>query len=275
MCRTPEEYRQRDHRLNKPICLTGLDGWAGKGKSTAVLQGVSQMKVANVRLEYFTPNNIAVLLSISQTSAQHAKAFFESHFQHDEARSASVPSRKSAKDTLFENSQRVCDYIELVQTCLVFAYTSLEAFANLSIPSGYVDAVQVKTRGTVEHYDKNAIERWVALRDKLDSILPGIYATSRPSAQPFWGLFVKLEDYRNEIVHQKSITSTEFYKRYFERDIFKVCNSPIDVMSFFFDESYRKNRTNPLWPWLINRENVVPVRASDSSEIELIDDNGR
>jgi hypothetical protein len=271
MCRTPREYRKADHRLNKPICLTGLDGWAGRGKSTAVLQATSEMRVCNESLEYFTPNNIAVLLSISQKSTQQARAFFEEHFRAHEKTSAPMVPKRTRKDILFEKSKWVCDYIELIQTSLVFAYTSLETFANLSIPDSYVFAVQVKTRGTVEHYGKDAIERWVALRDKLDSVLPDIYRTSKPSMQPFWGLFVKLEDYRNQIVHQKSITSTEFYKRYFERDIFRVCNSPIDVMGFFFDESHGKNYTNPLWPWLINRKNVLPVRASGSSEIELIE----
>lgn len=51
-------------------------------------------------------------------------------------------------------SSTVCDYIEHIQSAIVFAYTALETFANLSIPESYLYHVESKSKGIKEIYDK-------------------------------------------------------------------------------------------------------------------------
>lgn len=59
-----------------------------------------------------------------------------------------------------------------------------------------------------------------------------------------------LEKYRNDIIHQKTIDHTEFYKVYFKPGTFDACKSPILVIRFFHDAHADENRTNPIWPWI-------------------------
>lgn len=84
------------------------------------------------------------------------------------------------------------------------------------------------------------------------------------------GHFLNLELYRNEIIHQKSISHTEFYKVYFKESIFSVCQSPVELITFFHDSHAEENKTNPLWPWLEGLETLPINREYDSSKFEVV-----
>ena len=168
------------------------------------------------------------------------------------------------KEFLNEISSKVCDYIEQLQTAIVFGYTALETFANLSIPDDYTYETTKNPKGIIETYDKTAIERWLSLKTKLQYILKEIYETKNPEHQKWWGHFSNLEKHRNDIIHQKSIDSTSFYKEYFKKNIFQVCESPLSVIKFFYEAHAENNRTNPIWPWLVNDKNYFPILDSSS-----------
>ena len=165
----------------------------------------------------------------------------------------------------------MCDYIECLQTAIVFGYTSVETFVNLSIPNEYTFETKNDSKGIKETYDKAAIERWLSLKMKLQYVLKEIYKTKNPESQKWWGHFSNLEEYRNEIIHQKSIKSTSFYKAYFKKSIFQACESPLSVFRFFYETHAENNRTNPIWPWLVNDKNYFPVNLQyDSQDFEVI-----
>lgn len=52
----------------------------------------------------------------------------------------------------------------------------------------------------------------------------------------------------------------------FKRNLFEVCAIPEGVMSFFFGNREDKEKTNPLWPWIINGNNEFPVSYNYKSE---------
>lgn len=265
----PQSYRVAELRLNKPVCFKKIEG--GTEVGSMLVQDLEEIIISGARLTYFTPNNIAVLLSISNKSLAKAKNIFSEKLDPQKVNLALQSAYINKVDFLNKKSGEVCDYIELIQTSITFAYTALETFANLSIHENYIYEVKVKTKGTKELYDKEAIERWVTLRDKLLYILPDVYGCNKPDKEKSWSYFIKLEKYRHNIIHQKSINSTEFYKTYFRRDIFDVCNAAEKIIRFFYKQDAEKNRTNPLWPWMINSENYFPVTYSfDSQNFEVI-----
>jgi hypothetical protein len=266
----PEQYKIADPRLNKPVCYQQIEG--GKIAGSMLLQDIETAAIEKGKeISYFCPNNIAVLLSISSKSLDKAKELYDKFFQAPSAKFRLDKIKEDKKIFLNRVSSTVCDYIEHVQTAVVFAYTALETFANLSIPEGYLYYIENKSKGIREAYDKEAIERWLSLKVKIQYILREIYCSKKVEHQKWWGHFSNLERYRNDIIHQKTITSTSFYKEYFKAAVFRSCESPISVIKYFYEAHAENNRTNPIWPWLANDRNYFPVNLQyNSSNFEVI-----
>lgn len=260
----PNQYKIADYRLNKPVCLQEIE--KGTVKGSMLLQDIDSVIVEKRKATYFCPNNIAILLSISSKSIESAKKLYNSYFKDSSNNIELEKADGDRKAFVNDVSKTVCDYIEHVQSALVFGYTALETFANLSIPDDYKYEQKNTSKGITETYDKQAIERWINLKVKFQYILRGIYQTKKLESQKWWGHFSNLEKYRNDIIHQKSIDSTSFYKDYFKTNIFSICESPLTIIKFFYAEHSEENRTNPVWPWLVNEENCFPISTKYKSE---------
>lgn len=100
------------------------------------------------------------------------------------------------------------------------------------------------------------------LRKKIKEILVDVYKTKSMNKDLF-DKYLKFEEIRNDIIHQKSIDHTDFYEKYFKRDVFDYCRNPEEVILFFFKEREIKDYTNHLWPWIVNEENDFPSRIWD------------
>ena len=265
----PERYQIADPRLNKPVCHQQIQ--EEKITGSMLLQDLDTVSIGSGKeVTYFCPNNVAVLLSVSSRALDKAKEVYEKFFLAPDAEFRLEKIDEDKKTFLNRVSSAVCDYIERVQTSLVFAYTALETFANLSIPEGYLYQTENKSKGVKETYDKNAIERRLSLKVKVQCILKEIYETEDVDHQKWWGDFSNLEHYRNEIIHQKTIQSTSFYKKYFRASVFSVCECPLPIIRFFYEAHADKNRTNPVWPWLVNEKNYFPIDSQyDSQSFEV------
>jgi hypothetical protein len=266
---TPDRFRPVDRRLMKPVCHQSYDGGVLQGSMLVQdIDKVSLNKKDNIT--YFVPNNIALLLSVSDKSLQEAKKIYSKYFSNKEIELDLEKMAGDRKKMMNQASSLVCDYLESIQTSIVFGYTALEAFVNLSIPDEYEHTTEKNSKGIFEIYDKKAIERWLPLKTKVKLILTDIYKTKKIETQKWWGYFLNLELYRNEIIHQKSITHTEFYKVYFKQSIFSICKSPGELITFFHDSHAEENKTNPLWTWMNGLETLPINREYDSSKFEVI-----
>lgn len=262
----PDEYEIFDMRIKKPLTFE-VFGKIDEGGSM-VLQETDEVIISNKKLDYFIPNNVAVLLSIASKALKKSKEFFENNFNPLKTNIELLKSDEKIKFTK-QKSIEVCDYIEQIQTSIVFSYTALEAFANLSIPENYFYFQNVKSKGIDERYDKAAIEKWINLNTKLKSILPQIYKTKQIDKTKEWSYFVKLEKFRHEIVHQKSIEHTDFYKVYFQKDIYSICSCAETIIKFFYD-NHSLDKSNPLWPWIIGKEKEFPIFQGDQKDLKLL-----
>lgn len=261
----PQDYEIFDKRIMKPITYQ-LSFEEEKIEGSMVSQIIDDVQIGKKKIEYCMPNNVGVLLSISKKSNEQAKKYFKEHFE--EIDQANIDKEDKIK-FLKRKSIEVCDYIELIQSSIVFSYTSLEAFSNLSIPENYFYVQKIKSKGIDERYDKEAIEKWINLTTKLNVILPEIYKTKKLQETNLWSYFTKLEKLRHEIIHQKSIDRTEFYKVYFNRDIFKVSNIGEEIIKYFY-KNQKLSISNPLWPWVIGDKKEFPIFKADPERFEVI-----
>ncbi|EMV9369368.1 hypothetical protein AADU81_003158 [Vibrio alginolyticus] len=254
-----DKYKYRDIRALKPICVDCKDH--PQYPMSVAFQETDKVNLSKGKqLEYFVPNNIALLLSNSRKSLDKAEVMYkEQLLKH-------IPSdEEKFVDQLWSNCSLVSDYIELMQTAIVFGYTALEAFANISIPENYTYISKPNSKGIKEQFSKEAVERWVRLQDKLNVILPDIYNTSVLNKQKFWPHFIALEECRNNIIHQKTIDRTSFLFEYFKPKIFEILRVPEKIIVHFYEANGAKNKqeasANLMWPWL-KGNSTFPVMTS-------------
>jgi len=266
---TPDCFELGDTRLMKPVCHQRYEN--GSLQGSMLIQDINKVSLnKKTNITYFVPNNVALLLSVSEKALNAAKKTYTTNFSNPEIK-LDLDKMDGDKKAMMNNaSSLVCDYLENIQTSIVFGYTALEAFVNLSIPENFTYTVKKNNKGISEVFDKKAIERWLPLKTKIKNILTEVYSTQIIDDQKWWGQFLRLEQYRNDIVHQKSISHTEFYKVYFKKSIFDVCKSPSEVIRFFHDAHAEDNRTNPIWPWMEGARSLPVNTSYDSSKFEVV-----
>jgi hypothetical protein len=127
------EYEIFEPRLKKPIAFV-REGDPPAEKFALIFQAIDDIKInRNKKIKYFVPNNIALLLSNSDKALIEAKHIYKNQINPD--KTANDPTnQKDITKFLKEKSSTFCDYIEKIQTGIVFSYTAVEAFANISIP---------------------------------------------------------------------------------------------------------------------------------------------
>lgn len=268
VCKYPKDYKAFDPRANKPICY--LDKEPQKDASM-VIQEIENFKFPNkikgkkISFDYFAPNNIGLLLSNKNKAINRAKEIYKSNIDPLTI-DHSIVSGESHKHTIEVKSKFIYDFIEEIQTAVVFGYTAIEAFTNLSIPNDYEFKTLANSKGIVEIYDKPSVERWLSLKVKISEVLTDIYKTKSLKMLKIWNSFNTFEQLRNELIHQKSINETDFYKKYFNPTIYELCQTPEKIIEFFFYERADKKFTNSLWPWIINTKNDLPISYDYNSK---------
>lgn len=255
----PSDYKLFDIRATKPICykdspIVGSDA-SMVLQEIDVIEFTTKINGKQNKLQYYSPNNVGILLSISNKSLLKAKEVYDHSLNPDKVDHLNG----NGIEWLINKSSVVYDYIENIQTAIVFGYTALEAFTNLSIPVNYEFKSEPNNKGVTEIYDKEAIERWLPLRTKISQILLEVYDTPSITQKNIWNKFLQFEEMRHEIIHQKSINQTNFYKKYFKTASFDLCCTPEEIIKFFYEERKNKEETNPLWPWIINTSNDFPI----------------
>jgi len=171
------------------------------------------------------PNDVAIYSNIADKALNEAKVF------HAEEIVPRVNSDFPPKTLNQENLKRYYDYFENVVTAVVFAYTSIEAFVNICIPSDY--SYKLEKNGNVTNYNKSEIEKTFALRDKLKKILPEILDSDNPCEEKWWTIFTGLENLRDEIIHSKGSKSEDRYSKLLSSKIFNIVAVHKSVIIFF------------------------------------------
>ena len=217
-------WNKIDFRDARPIRI-----FAKKEKTQFIVSRNDYKKIGEKEVQFTSPNNISLCLSIMKKSYKKAQVlFFEI-----------TDSHKTKISIKGEDLKKLYDYFEEIQSCIIFSYISVEAMSNAAIPEDY-QYENTNERGIKEIWNKSNIERWMSTSDKIANILPQILKTKNPKEEHFWQYFKELESLRNSLVHQKTIEDgsridSKFYETLLDKNVFKLAESSIDVIKYFYD----------------------------------------
>ncbi|WP_374537512.1 hypothetical protein [Chitinimonas taiwanensis] len=223
------EVSTGDQRTKKPIAIRSMEE-----KQTIFVQEQLTSSFDEEEISIAVPNEIAMSLSTASRCIKSADAL-----------------RKNIKTIIKENKKNfinsdltiIYDYISLVQQGVVFAYRAIEAFSNTCIPDDYVYTKKT-SKGTIESFNKDSIERWITTSVKIGEIIPAIMQTPSPKKEKFWPHFMELEKLRNDIIHTKSTTTQQTLSQLLSPHTPKIAQSSADLLAYFI----KTDPHNPSFP---------------------------
>jgi len=156
-----------------------------------------------------------------------------------------------------QTQENFYNYFELIISAVIFAYTALEAFANICIPNNF--EYTIEKGGVKTIFSKEAIERKFSLRDKFKKILSEILNTPDPTKEDWWQPFIDLEEIRNEIIHTKQAKSEDRYSRLLSKYIFELIENHKEIIRFY-GEYISKNKEDLLeeFPYNLGYDDFIP-----------------
>ncbi|RUO73173.1 hypothetical protein [Idiomarina ramblicola] len=188
----------RDWRLQTTTSLAKdwNNPWTGqtvpKGTRITVVT-VAQLNSKKV-VTIPVPNGSAILLNASKKSHSRAK----------ELRVKSKIDSSKKREVAFLSEYDAFDFLEDTIQSIVLAFSAIEAFANEVIPDNFEYAHFRKSRTILETANKQQIERFISLEDKLDKVIPEVLGVKSPKMHKSWSEFKKLKRLRDRIIHMKS-----------------------------------------------------------------------
>lgn len=249
-----DEYREnKDFRIKKPHIILNRDDF----RKYFVFDSNWVLVFDNLETMMIRPNDVSLYSNISDSNLKKAQEFYNDKI---------LPRHKIWYGGFpsLEIQTEYYNYFELIISSIIFAYTALEAFANICIPNNYeflIDKSGVKTI-----YSKEAIERKYALREKFKIILKDIMNTSDPTKEDWWNDFIKLEDLRNEIIHTKQSKSEDRYSQLLGKDIFPLIETHKKIIKFYgkFIETNKKELLEE-YPYNFDYDDFLPGLMTDKN----------
>ena len=172
------------------------------------------------------PNDVAIYSNISTSNLEKVKKF------HKEKIIPRLKSGWGSKDLNQKELKEYYDYFEIAITSVIFAYTAIEAFANICIPNNYIYSY-TDNKGIEIIDKKEIIEKSYSLRDKLKKILPDVLGCASPTQEKWWNKFTELENLRNEIIHSKDSKSEDRYSKLLSTSIIRKVDVHKDVVQYY------------------------------------------
>lgn len=247
-----ERYRKdKDFRIMKPHVMMHRDDY----RKYFVLDSNWVLVFDGLETLMIKPNDVSLYSNISDKNLQAAQEFYnETILPRFKLYYGSFPP--------IEQQNEYYNYFELIITALIFAYTALEAFANICIPNNYEYLIEKSGVKTI--YSKEAIERKFSLRDKFKNILRSIINTPDVTKEKWWNSFDKLEKLRDETIHTKQSKSEDRYSQLLSKDIFKLISIHKEIISYY-GNYISKNKKDLLeeFPYNFGYDDFFPGLMTD------------
>jgi hypothetical protein len=207
-----------DNRFAKPLMIVNEKNLNHEMTFTSnwTLEGNRQHYTMN------RPNDMAIYQSIANKALKRAQEKFQN-----------IHSERVTELILPESQvSEFFDYFEEIIQAVIMSYTTIESMANSCIPFGH-EYTFLDRDGAKKIYNKELIERWLPLREKLKSVIPAIVAAPSPANEKWWSSFKELEDLRNEIIHAKHSKAEIRYSMFLNERIFKVVGVHNTILSYY------------------------------------------
>jgi hypothetical protein len=252
-----------DRRVLRPLVIA-----AEKQKKMISLIHNEIYIIDETKINFATPNNISVCLNISNKHYDLAKEVFKKELKPKLTGKKKIINFNGSENSL------LYDYFENLQISLIFVYTAVEAFANVAIPDSFTYEKR-NNKNVKEIWEKESIERWLSTTEKIAEIVPSVLKLQSPKSEKFWTNFKKLEEIRNEIIHQKTVSnetnvSSKYLTEFFKESIFNIISSGFLVIEYFCSKTEYAHIYFPLG---IGTNKMKPTIIDDwDTHFKTIDD---
>ncbi|WP_188150708.1 hypothetical protein [Teredinibacter waterburyi] len=192
MSEADNDWRMEDFGfLAEDTRIPGTNQVAPRG-SQVTRRSIAKLN-KNKHVSIVLPNATALCLSSAKRSWDSAQKI----------RKRSGIDSSIKKEVSFESTSESFDYIEAVMESIVMSFTALEDFVNENIPDDYLYHCNRKSEIILETLDKQEIERWLSLDEKLSIVLPQSRNMETPKGQRCWEGYRELRKIRDRIIHMK------------------------------------------------------------------------
>lgn len=154
----------------------------------------TKVKIDGKEHIFTVPSHAALCLSLSQKAFERMKKMEVGHAFKDTSYGYVSEERLSLLYELFEQ----------IISNTVFACTALEAFCNQVVPDDYIYTKKRQDKKCTESYNKDQIERFIILDEKLSSVLPEVTQCNFRKGSTLWNDYHNLRKTRDRIIHVKS-----------------------------------------------------------------------
>jgi hypothetical protein len=163
-------------------------------KGSKIATASTTVKIEGKEHLFAVPSHAALCLNLSQKAFEKIKEIELSHAFKDTSYGYVSEEKLSLLYELFEQ----------VISNTVFACTAIEAFCNQVIPDDYVYTKKRQDKKCTETYNKDQIERFINLDEKLSTVLPEVTQCNFRKGSSLWNDYHNLRKIRDRIIHVKS-----------------------------------------------------------------------
>lgn len=235
----------RDWRIHG-IALTAEDFVTPDGKKMkagSVVEMAGFVQLDKEVISFPVPNPVALYISLARKAGTKGKAAIKL-LKHLEPSSGQFKRLKNEDEEIF------FDGIEQLVACVIFSYSALEAFANISLPNEFSYQRPRGDKKCTEVFSRDQVERYLSLSEKLDKLLPQVFDIVSPKGTSSWQKFVDLQRLRDRFVHLKfddwqSVSkldnlSATIWTQLLATDVPHIYRTSIDLISYFCQNSYER-----------------------------------
>lgn len=205
-----ESFKLLDIRFLPPKILvpSDLDNYK------FISRDVEEVNIENSKIQFLTPSMVALQINIANESIRKVKKLKD--------RIKIIPSEQEKDDRelgekMIGHTLEVYKFIEQAQKSIIFSFTALETFVNLSIPKDFI--WEKTTTRKKEIYNKEQIERYIPWKEKINLVITDIYKLPEIKQTMFWSSLMELLEIRNRLIHIKSSDDTEVLSDILNKDI--------------------------------------------------------
>lgn len=188
---------------------------------------VEEVNIRDSKIQFLTPSMVAIQVNIANDSIRNIKKLKD--------RIKKIPSEQKEEDRdlgekIIGHTLEVYEFIEQAQKSIIFSFTALETFINLSIPKDFV--WEKTTTRKKEIYNKEQIERYISWKEKINLVVNDIYKLPEIKQTRFWSSLMELLEIRNRLIHIKSSDDTEVLSDILNKDIVRICFSSQEYINY-------------------------------------------
>lgn len=224
-------------------------------------RSIEEIDIKKNKIMLITPSMVALQINIANEALREVKAL---NNKIQNLHSQQKLEDGSINKLLIEHTLEVYNFIEHAQKAIIFSFTALETFINLSIPNNFI--WKKTTSRKTEVYDKEQIERYVSWKEKINLVVTDIYEVPQIKKMSFWSDLIELLDIRNRLIHIKSSDDTEVLTDLLNKNIFKICLSSQDYINYISENMVENDNVKAIdiekFPIISNKDKIALLQKN-------------